>query len=230
MLLLSGCQSEEEKAEDFYQSALTYLEQQDVERALIELRNVFNHDGYHKDARMLYAGLQRDRGNTTEAYGQYLRLIEQYPDIAEAREALATMALERRNWDEATRHGEAAIALDPARIGTRAIATALQYRAATLARDSEDQAAAVAAAKTVLDEDPSQQAARRVVIDARLVADDAEAALTQVDKALEYTPDSGEFNMLRGQLLSRLNRPEALGAQLRKLYELFPENEAIRAT
>ncbi|MDO6587005.1 tetratricopeptide repeat protein [Salipiger sp. 1_MG-2023] len=229
MLLLAGCQSEEEKAEEFYQSALTYLEQQDVERSLIELRNVFIHDGHHKDARMLYARLQQERGNTTEAYGQYLRLIEQYPDIVEAREALAGMALERRNWDEATRHGEAAIALDPTRIGTRAIATALQYRSATLARDPEAQATAVSAAKAVLDEDPSQSAARRVVIDALLMENDAEAALTQVDKVLEYTPNSGEFNMLRGQLLAQLNRAEALGDQLRKLYELFPENEAIRA-
>ncbi|KAB2540719.1 hypothetical protein AL035_16115 [Salipiger aestuarii] len=228
IFLLSGCQNEEEKAEGFYQSALTYLGQQDVDRALIELRNVFNHDGYHKDARALYARLQLDRGNTTEAYGQYLRLIEQYPDIAEAREALATMALERRNWDEATRHGEAAIALDPTHIGTRAIAAALNYRTAALARDTKAQADAVTDARAVLDEDPSQQAARRVVIDSLLVAENAEAALTEVDKVLEYSSNSGEFNMLRGQLLARLNRTDELGDQLRRLYGLFPENESIR--
>ncbi|EIE49056.1 tetratricopeptide [Citreicella sp. 357] len=228
IFLLSGCQNEEEKAEGFYQSALTYLGQQDVDRALIELRNVFNHDGYHKDARALYARLQLDRGNTTEAYGQYLRLIEQYPDIAEAREALATMALERRNWDEAARHGEAAIALDPTHIGTRAIAAALNYRTAALARDTKAQADAVTDARAVLDEDPSQQAARRVVIDSLLVAENAEAALTEVDKVLEYSSNSGEFNMLRGQLLARLNRTDELGDQLRRLYGLFPENESIR--
>ncbi len=228
VFLLAGCQSDEEKAEGFYQSALGYLEQQDMDRALIELRNVFNHDGYHKDARALYARLQMERGNSSEAYGQYLRLIEQYPDVAEAREALATIALERRDWEEAIRHGEAAIALEPARIGTRAIAAALNWRAAALARDGEGQSAAVADARAVLNEDPAQQAARRVVIDSLLVADDGEAALAEVDEALKFAPDSGEFNVLRGQLLARLGRTEDLGAQLRKLYELFPENEAIR--
>ncbi len=228
LALLAGCKSDEEKGEEFYQSALSYLEQNDIDRALIELRNVFDNDGFHKDARALYARLQMERGNTSEAYGQYLRLIEQYPDTVEAREALATMALERRNWDEAERHGEAAIALDPDRIGTRAIAAALAYRTAALARNADGQAQAVADARAVLDEDASQQAARRVMLDSLLQANDGEAALAEVDKALEFAPESGEFNMIRGQLLARLGRTDALGEQLRKLYALLPESETIR--
>lgn len=228
LAVLAACKSDEERAAAFYESALSYLAQEDVDRALIELRNVFDHDGFHKEARTLYAGLQMARGNTREAYGQYLRLVEQYPDTVEAREALALMALERRNWDEAVRHGEAAMALDPGRIGTRAVAAALKYRSAALARNDDGQADAVADARAVLAQDGTVQAARRVVIDSLLVAGRAEQALAETDRALEVSPDSAEFNLLRGRLLARLDRSEELGAQLHRLHELSPEDEAIR--
>ncbi|WP_425102240.1 tetratricopeptide repeat protein [Tropicibacter sp. S64] len=228
--LLSGCESDEEKAERFYQSALTYLEEQDVDRALIELRNVFNHNGFHKEARLLYAGLNYERGNYPEAYGQYLRLVEQYPDTVEARERLALMALERRNWDEAIRHGEQAIALGPDRVDSRAIATALSYRTAVLARNEDGQATAAEAARTLLEEAPDAIAARRVVIDDLLRREDSAAALEQVDLALKTVPASLEFNMMRAQLLANLGRIEEIGPHLQSMYALFPGNEDIRTS
>jgi len=51
ILLLSACQTAEERAEGYYQSGLTLLAEGDAERALVEFRNVFEHDGFHKDAR-----------------------------------------------------------------------------------------------------------------------------------------------------------------------------------
>lgn len=226
--LLAGCESPEEKAEGFYQSALSYLEDSDTDRAMIELRNVFSHDGFHKEARALYAGLQYGRGNLTEAYGQYLRLVEQYPDTVEAREALALMALERRSWDEAIRHGEQAMALGPDRIGTRAIAAALDYRTAILARNPQGEAAAVVQARAVLADDPSAQAARRVVIDALLRADDPQTALIEIGVALDYAPESQELNTIKAQLLGSLDDQPGLGTHLRRMYEVFPGNEEVR--
>ena len=79
MLLLAACESDTEKAERFYQSGLALAEQGDNERALIELRNVFQHDGFHREARNLYARLSLELDRPQEAYSQYLRLIEQYP-------------------------------------------------------------------------------------------------------------------------------------------------------
>lgn len=228
LTLLAGCQSDEEKAENFYQSALTYLEQDDPDRAMIELRNVFDHNGFHKEARALFASLLMRQGKDNQAYGQYLRLVEQYPDTVEAREALGLMALERRNWDEATRHGEAAIALDPERPGTRAIAVALAYRDAVTSRDTAAESAAVDRAQALLVKDPSVQAARRVLIDAALRQEDYETALTEADIALEHSPNSFEFHMVKVRILAVLQREEETGAQLTAMYDLFPQNEEIR--
>jgi tetratricopeptide (TPR) repeat protein len=228
LLFLPACKSDEERAEEFYQSALQLLEEGEIERALVELRNVFERDGFHREARMLYARQALELGDIDEAYGQYLRVVEQYPETLEARTILALIALERRNWSEATRHGEAAIALNPDTSDTRAIDAALSYRRALLDRDPRLEADAVARARQVLADDPNSLAAIRVVIDSLLRADTLQEGLAQVEVALEISPDSREFNFLRAQLLQDLGEDEGFGLQLERMYDLFPEDTAIR--
>jgi len=115
-LFLAACESDQEKAERYYQSGLALSESGDADRALLELRNVFNHDGFHKEARQLYADLLREQGRVREAYGQYLRLVEQYPNTLDVRITLANMAIAQNNWEEVERHGTAAFTLDPQNI------------------------------------------------------------------------------------------------------------------
>ena len=91
VLLLGACDTAEERAEAHFQEGLTLLETGDVDRALVEFRNVFKLNGLHREARRKYAEVERNRGNVSAAYGQYLRLVEQYPDDFEARKALLEM-------------------------------------------------------------------------------------------------------------------------------------------
>ncbi|MGB7320928.1 MAG: tetratricopeptide repeat protein, partial [Albidovulum sp.] len=90
--LLSACDSSEERAEKHYQAGLEYLEAGDVDRALVELRNVFQLNSRHKDARRVYAEAEMGRGRLREAFAQYLRLLEQFPDDQNAKVALAKLA------------------------------------------------------------------------------------------------------------------------------------------
>ena len=110
---LSACKTNEEKADAFYQSGLSLLAAGDLDRAAIEFLNVFKHDGFHQDARKKLADIRLQQGDIPAAYSQYLRLIEQYPDTPEVRLTLAGIAIDINNWDEARRHGQAAIALVP---------------------------------------------------------------------------------------------------------------------
>ncbi|MGH1424027.1 MAG: tetratricopeptide repeat protein [Pseudooceanicola sp.] len=225
--LLAGCKSDEEKAEEYYQSGLSFLEQGDEDRALIEFRNVFRKNGFHKEARMAYADLQFKRGEYAEAYGQYLRLVEQYPNTVDAREKLARMAIERNDWDEAERHGDAAIKLEGDRPSIRALAAALAYRSASLDRDAAATEKAVAMARAVLADHPGELPARRVLIDYALKSEDLDGALTEVDLALEIMPESYDLNLLKARLLGQKGDVDAIGAHLKVMYELFPDNQEV---
>jgi Flp pilus assembly protein TadD len=228
-LALSGCKTAEEKAEDYYQSGMTLLEAGDVDRALVEFRNVFQLDGRHKNARLTYARLMRERGDLDEAYGQYLRLVEQYPETFEAQLALAEMAIDNQDWEEAERHGRRAGQMAPADPAARAVVAALDYRTAKLNHSKRAAAAPVAAAQSVLKDLPGSLIAWRIVIDDALDGRDTATALTIVDAAIAQFPNVLDFHMNRLQLLSEGGDPAAVGQQLEAMQARFADNQQVNA-
>jgi cellulose synthase operon protein C len=79
LLLLSACDSAEERAETHYNSAVELIAAGDVDRAIVELRNVFQLNSLHLPARRLYAATMLERGNMREALGSYTLVSEQDP-------------------------------------------------------------------------------------------------------------------------------------------------------
>lgn len=232
LLVLAGCESADEKAERFYQSGLALIEAGDNERALVELRNVFNHDGFHKEARQTYANLALEMGQTQEAYSQYLRLIEQYPDTLEARLALTRLAITTNEWNEVERHGKAAIELAPERLDVQAIDLTLKYRQAVQDRDAQTRADVTAQTEALLAEMATQGiqddgALVRILIDATLQGETPEDALPIIDRALDNDPTAEDLNMLKAQLLNDAGDVAGTGAHLRKMVDLFPDNGEI---
>jgi len=228
-LALSGCESSEDRAERYYKSGMQLLADGDTDRAMVEFRNVFKYDGFHKEARQTYADTLMAKGDVGEAYGQYLRLIEQHPDTPEVRRTLAEIAIGRGDWTEAERHGRAAMTLAPDDPAVQSIGAALDYRAALLAKDPEATARAIEATKSVLDRAPENQVALRVMIDHLGSGPDPLAALPVLDRAIAQNPASLEFQVLKFRLLAQANDIEGTGTQLRAMYELFPENQQVRA-
>jgi len=235
LLVLAGCESDEEKAERFYQSGLALMEAGDPERALVELRNVFEHDGFHKEARTLYAATVLELGRTQEAYSQYLRLIEQYPDTLEGRLALTRLAISSGNWSEVERHGSAAVDLAPDRLEVQAIDLTLQYRAAVQERDAQARAEITTQAEALLgrmdaEGVPDDGMLVRILIDNILQGEAPTDALPIIDRALEIDPTAEDLNMLKAQLLNDLGDVAATGAHLRTMVERFPDNSAFAQT
>ena len=228
-LILGQCETSTERAERHYQAGIELVEAGDIDRALVELRNVFRLDGRHRDARATYARLMRERGANREAFGQYLRLVEQYPDDVEGRIALAEMAVAGGDWEEAERHGAVARRLAPEDPVVRAVAATLDYRAALISEDPEAREAAVIQARETIEEDaPGQIIARRVVINELLATDDPQQAMPEIERALEQDPTNPEYNELRLGLLIARGDIEAATEQFEIMYERFPENEALR--
>ncbi len=227
-LALAACQSSEERAEGHYQSALALLAEGDEDRALVELRNVFDLNGFHKEGRKLYADTVLARGEVTEAYGQYLRLIEQYPDTPDVRLALAKLAIERGDWDEANRHGREAVRLAPDMDGIPAIRTALDYQAAIQAGDEDARKAVAEAARLLLATDPGDQLSRRILIDYLVSTDRPADAIPEIDRALEANPDTLELYSMKLRLLVQADDLDAAGKLLQTMFERFPENEEVR--
>ena len=227
-LALAGCESSEEKAERYFLSGMELLAAGDEERALVEFRNVFKYNGFHKEARKVYADTVLKRGEVQEAYGQYLRLIEQYPDTPEVRQILAELAISRGDWAEAERHGNEAIRLAPDAPGVRAIAVALGYRKAVLDKDEAARATLAEEARAILKDIPDSRIALRILIDQLATGPNPTAALAEIERALALEPEAMDLHVAKLRILAQSGDSAGTGEQLKLMVERFPDNTEAR--
>lgn len=228
--LLAACESSEERAEGHYQSGLKLLEENDVERALVEFRNVFNLNGSHREARQVYARIVREQGKRREAYGQYLRLVEQYPDDLEGRIALAEMAFVDQSWEEFDRHSSVAIEAAPEAPRIKTIAAAAAYRSAIQDDDGPARRAAHAQVIALTEEQPDSRILLQLEIAGYIADMTYSKALEAIDRAIANEPETRNYYNMRLAVLNQLEETAEIETQLRDMVTLFPEDDVVKQT
>ncbi|WP_171239003.1 tetratricopeptide repeat protein [Ruegeria sp. HKCCA5763] len=226
-VLLSACDTAEERAEAHFQAGMAHLEEGDVERALVEFRNVFKLNGRHKEARLTFARLERERGNIPIAYSQYLRLVEQYPDSLEGQRSLAELALETGNWEDVRRHGAAAAQLAPDDVTIKSINNTLAYTDAVRNGDAANVDFTIHTARKFIETNPELMSAREVVIDHHIRKLDWEVVLKESAAALDIAPKRENLYGIRLRALQELDKPDEIEALLKQMALLFPDDEGI---
>lgn len=225
---LAACESDEEKAERHYQSGLALLQAGDTDRAFIELRNVFEHNGFHREAREVYAAALMNKGEVGQAISQYLRLVELYPDAIDARVILAETAILSADWDEAMRHADAAQELAPDAPGVEAVNLALKYRSSVLDSEEAERAAAAARARGLLDDGAENLLLTLIAVDFLLESERPRDALPYIDTALTRDRDQYDLHLRKLRLFSDQGDAERTGDQLRVMSEVFPDSIEVR--
>jgi Flp pilus assembly protein TadD len=140
---------------------------------------------------------------------------------------LAGIAIDINNWDEARRHGQAAIALVPDDPKARTISAALTYHDGTLNDDAAALDQAAAAARSLLDANPEDEIARRVVIDSLIRSATPMDAMPETDHALQRNPTSYPYHTARLWLLTQDQDLAGVGAQLERMVALFPDDAEL---
>jgi predicted Zn-dependent protease len=228
-VLLAGCDSPEERAEQHFRDGMARLESGDVERAIVEFRNVFALQANHIEARLAFARAMRTH-DIPESYRQYLFVAEQQPDNHEARVELARMALSVGDWEEAELHGRRALEIDATTDTARAIDAALRYRAAVTAEDASARRAAAADAAALIETFPDDLILRDAVIDNHIREGALSEALAELDRALAQGFDEPRLIQLRLGLLNQLGDTAGIEAQLAQMLADDPSNMETLAT
>lgn len=229
-LVLAGCESSEERAEKHFQSGMALLEEGDQDRALVEFRNVFKLNGRHREARQTYAAVVLEQGKFREAYGQYLRLVEQYPDDGIGRRALAEMAFQASNWDEFARHGAEAVTLLPEDDRVKIIDLGLKFRQAALDEDNPQLTALTEDAAALIKDAPDSTILRTLLIDGYLRDGRYTEALRELEATIALTPDNRTLYNQKLALLNQLGDMEALEQELAGMVARFPKDNTVKQT
>ncbi|MEL7150740.1 MAG: tetratricopeptide repeat protein [Pseudomonadota bacterium] len=229
LLFLAACDSSEERAEKHFQNGLALLEAGDMSRALLEFRNTLRLDQSHREARTTYARTVRGNGNIPEAYSQYLRLAEEFPEDVEARLALAEIAIVTQNWDEAERHGAALLELDQASTGAKIVDLALQFRTAMLADDFVSLRDVVRGAEDLAEVKANDQILVRILVEGYLVDGRVDDAIRVANAILDAGTDNPIFYQILAELLIEKEDTAALEDHFRLMLQKFPKDENTKA-
>ena len=224
-LVLAACDSAEERAEEHYQSALSLLAEGDVDRAIVELRNVFPLVPNHLEARHELARiLLEEKERIQQSYSQYLRIVEQYPDDLKSRIVLSELAFFAANWDELERHGAKARELEPENERVRIISTALDYRAAIEGDDDGAREAVIQTANALLDPAKPERILQELILDDHLRNQEFSASLALLDKLTAEFPETQRYWRQRLQVLIAIGDESAIEQQLVDLVDRFPDD------
>ena len=224
LLVLSACDSAEDRADNHYDSAVQLLAAGDVDRAIIELRNVFQLDGVHLPARRLYAATMLERGSLREALGSYTLVSEQDPSDVESRVAIARIAADTGNWEPFDLNVTRAYEMAPDDPEVRLLWNVLQFRQALIANDSAARNQAAADVEAMRGELPADALIPRVLIENHLLEQRYSSALQEVDGALEITPDRDDLMRTRLVLLAQLGLDAEVEQQLTEMIARDPSD------
>ncbi len=227
-LFLSACDSAEERAEAHYENAVELIASGDVDRAIVELRNVFQLNGQHIEARRLYAQTMLDQGRLRDAFGSYTFVSEQLPDDLESRIRLARLAVELRDWDAFDRHVERALEIAPDDPETRPIALMKQFRDAIGAEDEPERERVAEEMAVVLEQRPEDLLLRRGLIEHHILAQRLSSALEEVEAALAVEGSDRELERMRLSILLELGDEDRFESGLAEFVDAQPEDEEAR--
>jgi len=227
--LATGCDSAEERAAKHYKSAMELVSQGDLDRAMVELRNVLSLDESNHDARLEYAKIAAEKGNIADSYANYLRVAEQYPDDMEAQLALTRMAILAQNWDEAKRHGDVLAGSDVKLEGKDAALLALKFRQAALDKDDAKLRQLTREAEAMAQTDASDAILQRILIEGYTRDGNFDAALAVLDKAIAQTPNNQGLYMIKASILNQTGNLDALETVLRQAIDRFPSDDKMKA-
>jgi len=228
MFILAACESAEERAESHFNSSLDLIATGDVERALVELRNVLSLDEFHVEGRRLYAETVRERGNFSDAYANYLRLAEQDPNDMYAKLALSEMAIEARNWEEASRHSKSLISASERLEGVDIIELVIKFREAALEENVADIRALTDDALALTETYPEDVTLLRIIIEGLSRENRLDQTVQYIDRAITIEPDSQFFYGMKSSVLGQLEEFDALEDHLRATVAAFPDDTSTK--
>ena len=220
-LLLAGCESEEERAESHYKRGVELIEDGELLKARLELRNALGIDQKHGAALYKLGEVEQRLGNFQGAANIFLRVADTDPEHLDARLNLAGILLAAGKIEDALKYSEQAYALKPQDSRVLILKGSLALRL-----EKPDEAAELA--DLVLKEDPHNLDALMLRAAERINAGDNKGALTFLDRGEEKSARNVMLQLFRLRTFGALQDRESIEGVLKKLIGFYPENVRLR--
>ena len=218
--LLGGCSSSEEQQANYLNRAQEQYDVNELKKARLELRNVFQINRYNPQARYLLALIFAQDANWREVSKNLALAIEYAPDFIDARIKMGGLLYRFGPGadDKTLEQADAVLALDPDN------ADAYTLRAVVFQRQGEE-ADAIHEAQLALDSVPGHVGASSVMV-AVYTDQDAELALAYIDTSIGINPSNSAAKEVKLRLMYAQDETAAAIALHNEIIADDPENMA----
>jgi tetratricopeptide (TPR) repeat protein len=218
-VLISGCESPEEKVASYLASAQELYDQEDFLKAELEAKNALQIQPKNAAANFLLAEISETRQDFPQMAASLRAAIESKPDFTEARVKLATLYALGGAGDRAQEQLDDLKALNIDTAPVKVLAARL------LAMDGDLESARMQL-EAALDQDPSNSQALGLLASIAATKD-LDAALELIERGIEVTDNARPLRLLRLQLLTRAGRTAELENEYRSLIADYPDESVF---
>jgi tetratricopeptide (TPR) repeat protein len=216
LIAAGGCGGPEERKANYLAKAQGYIQDGNLPKARVALRNVLKIDPKDPEAYFLFAEIEEKEANWRNAFANYQRVVELVPDHDRALIKLAKFYLEGRGGDKVLELTDKVLARNPDHVEAQALRIAVQ------ALNGDRSGATVAAEKLVSRHQTDPDAA---TILATLYL--AEGRLSEVEPVLQRAVDANPRNLQLmdsfASALVRLEKYDRAEDILKKIAEAEPK-------
>ena len=218
---LAACSSPEQRLERYYASGERFLEAGELGKANVEFQNALKIDETHLPTLIGLSKVADQRQDFKAMFALMQTINRLDPQNVEAIVNIGKFYLLGSDETGALEQADKALAIAPEDVD------ALALKAAVLLRVG-DRETAVEYARKVTAIAPTNSEAVTVIATERLLAEEPEQALAEVDKALAIDERVAILQLLRINILSSLERSDEVAAGFENLIRIFPEESAYR--
>ena len=222
-MTISACGGAEQRKTKYLEKGKAYIEQQNYDKAKIELKNVLQIDPKYAEAYYFFGLVEERQQNWPGAFGNYTKALELSPDYIDARIKLARIYLMAGKPDKAVEMTDAILAKQPDNMAGKAL------KAAILSRTG-DVKIAMGQADALMAMNPTSPDVIEVLAGLYLGQNNSDKAVEVFSRGITANPKNISFRMNLAHVYLSRHEPEKALQQVEEVIRIEPEKFQPRAT
>ena len=212
-----GCGGPEEKKAGYLAKAQGYIQDGNLPKARVALRNVLKIDPKDAEAYYVFAEVEEKEKNWKEAFSNYLRVVELVPDHERALLKLGKFYLEARATDKVLEVTQKVTAKTPGNVEAQTLTIAVQAI-------KGDGTGALLAAETLAGRNPTNPDAATLLATLYLAHNRLNEVEPVLQRAVEANPGNLQLMDSFASALMRLQKHDRAEGVLKQIIDAEPKN------
>lgn len=223
VLTLAACGGAEARKAKYLERGKAYLEQENYDKAAVELKNALQIDPKHAEAYLLLAEVEEQRNNHRQAFGAYAKAVELSPDSPHAQGRLGRYYLLSGDMEKAAEMANAVLEKHPKDASARVLRAAVVFR-------KGDETRALDEVKAVLSEQPGNAEAAQLASVIYQKQRNLERAMSTLAESIEKNPKDVGTRQQLARLYASQKDIEKAEQLLREIVAIEPQKISHRTT